>query len=1268
MEEKLPNRPQGRVIGLALGVFLAVCLVRPAGAVLYWAANTNESVSANFEGLEEAPGTIVYTNDPLNQQGVVFNYNTWDDTNYAKERIESRGNKTPTNNFRVQYTNDYYIGWKAMWNPMPINGDWVALFQMHGYGVTGQGAPLVLRCVNGDGNLYMQNGANGVDTNFWHVPFKTGVWQNFVLHIFLSTNFTQGYTEIWYNGVMQTFNNGQTRWYGPTWDDVDGVWADSYNLFKWGCYRSGSVNGKGPASAYMCDAKIGSAYADVDPTGGGSFTMSTAPTSQLATPGASTNYTVTVSALNGFNSNVVFSASGLPTGASAGFNPPSVTGSGSTTMTVTIGGSTPIGTYPISVFGTSGGFSQTNTVTLVVSSFTLSASPALATVNAGGGTNYTVTLATNGSFAGTVTLGLDGLPSGATAGFNPTSLSQSGTSTLTISTTSNTAGGNYALTIFGTNGAFVASTTANLAINGVQANPGALVWTAGSGGDVTWGSSLNWTNITGGGFGPPGSANSTTFTNFGATNGSALSSPGSGVVVPAKINSFENSSVSVGALTNYANSASTSPVYQNIGIASGATLTAGQVQVGGYGAYDFGGNNSVNTTISGAGATLAVNGGAVIVCQGSGSSGTHDASLDLSGLDNFTMNGAQIKQGVENMTRSGGILYLAKTNVITLTDAGYVNTDGSGSPYSGNPAIYLGHNKSDFGNGAQLYLGISNSISVDYVTVGRGDVNDLMAFNPAFLGSNPSVVIQGLGGAGTRTGVYVVGDNSPGEQLSSSSTNDFSGGSVNALVNYLCVGRGREGASDTTTATGTLTFNNGTINANTLVEGFMYPNGSNSFANGIVNVNGGATLTVVSNVTLTSRPAVGGTGSVTATLNVNGGTVQATNISGGGGAASINVNGGVMDLQAGNPFPGTIAGVSSLAVGMAGGADPAVLENATSVSVSNTITIATNGTMSGATVINAPGLVVDGTLSPGVSGAGGMTNNGPATFAAGSTLAVAVENAAGGSGTGWSFLQENGALNIQATAANPLTVSLRPVGELITNFTYATNYTWAIATASGGFPGYAVSNVAADSSQVVNDLAGGYFHLLTNGNTMFMCFSNNHPPAAGTVWLYRTGPNMTIPLSTLSPKWSDPDGDPVALLSVNGSTNGAGVGTDGTFIYYTNADDTADEILYTVEDIRTSPPAVYVPGDTQLTGNGTIVLLPPPSISSVSLSGGTLGLSGTGGVPGADYRVLSSTDPALPLNQWTVIATNMMDSNGNFNFSTPPPPSQPQTFYTLRVQ
>ncbi|HSY19388.1 MAG TPA: hypothetical protein VK815_13685 [Candidatus Acidoferrales bacterium] len=1153
-------------------VISMILLAGTARATVFWQADTNRG-TAVFAGLDLAPGTVTVAHDPLGQNGNVYKF-FLPDTNsaFGKERCESSGTENPGGSFLPAYNTEYYVGWRAMWSPMPVNGSWVALFQMHGYGVTGQGAPLVLRCVNGDGNLYMQNNANGVDTNFWHTKFLTNVWQSFVVHVFLSTNFTQGYTEIWYNGVLQTNTAGTTRWYGPTWDNVDGVWSDSYNKLKWGCYRSGSLDGHGLATAYMSNAKVGSTFADVNPDGGGDFSMTTAPSSQFVAPGGGVNCTVTIGALAGFSTNVVLSARGLPAGATANFSPATVTNSGNSTMSISTSLSTPVGSYPVSIIGTSGTLAHTNTLTLVVAGFTLSAAPSAQTVNVGSNATFTVTVTTNASFAGNINLGIGGAPADVSASFAPPALNQSGVSTLTIFTTTNTAGGSYLLTLCGTNGSLVATTTATITLNALQAAAGVLVWTNGAG-SSNWSGALNWTNTTGGGYGPPGISNSVVFTNYNAVAASALTSPGSGVVVPSRINSSINGDFSIISLTDFANAINASPNYQNLGIAAGATLTVGNgLQVGGYGNYDFGANNVVNMSICGAGATLLLTNGAVAVCEGSGSGGAHDATLDLSGLDNFVMNGSQIKMGVENNTRSGGILYLAKTNTLTLSSAGYVNTDGSGSPYSGNPALTIGHNKSALGNGAQLYLGVSNSIAADYVTVGRGDASDVLAFNPAFLPQNPSVTIQGLGGAGSPVGVYVVGDDSPGAGGAASGTNDFSGGTVNALIDYLCVARGRQGANDPTVSSGILTFNNGGITANTLVVGFIYPSGSNSVANGTVNVNGTGTLMVMTNLTLASRPNSGGSGSVQGTLNVNGGTVEAANIVGGGGTAVINLNSGTMGLQPDwAPASGTISNISTLNIGAGGGGAPALLTGAGLISTANALVVASNGIISGNAVIITPTLTVNGALSPGNDGAGAMTNSGAMTFGTGGSYVVTVDDATAGPAAGWSFLQSAGGISVQSTSGNPFVIAVGTAGNPAANFNSSSNYDWAIAAANSGFTNFAPDDFLINSTQFQNDLGGGHFYIHTNGNLLVLSFTNDLPPVAPPVTVNISAPGM-----------------------------------------------------------------------------------------------GGLIFSGTNGNAGAQYHVLASTNLALALSNWTVIATNNFDGNGNFNFTNPPDPAAPMTFYRLQ--
>jgi hypothetical protein len=115
------------------------------------------------------------------------------------------------------------------------------------------------------------------------------------------------------------------------------------------------------------------------------FTVEAAPMSQSAAAGGSATYTVTIGSVSGFGGVVMLGTAGLPSGASASFNPATVAGGGTSTMTVTTGLSTPVGTYTVTVTGSSGA-SHNAKVTLVVTAAPGSFTPIR--VNAGG-TAYT---------------------------------------------------------------------------------------------------------------------------------------------------------------------------------------------------------------------------------------------------------------------------------------------------------------------------------------------------------------------------------------------------------------------------------------------------------------------------------------------------------------------------------------------------------------------------------------------------------------------------------------------------------------------------------------------------------------------------------------------------------------------------------------------------------------------------------------------------------------------------------------------------------------
>ena len=98
------------------------------------------------------------------------------------------------------------------------------------------------------------------------------------------------------------------------------------------------------------------------------FTISALPSSLSIAAGTQGNSSIYTTTGGGFNSAISLSAAGVPSGTTVSFNPSTIPapGAGSSTMTITVGSSTPAGTYPITVTGNGGGIQQNATVTLTV--------------------------------------------------------------------------------------------------------------------------------------------------------------------------------------------------------------------------------------------------------------------------------------------------------------------------------------------------------------------------------------------------------------------------------------------------------------------------------------------------------------------------------------------------------------------------------------------------------------------------------------------------------------------------------------------------------------------------------------------------------------------------------------------------------------------------------------------------------------------------------------------------------------------------------------
>jgi len=214
----------------------------------------------------------------------------------------------------------------------------------------------------------------------------------------------------------------------------------------------GSPNGSG-----LLNALLGST------TTAPGFTLSASPGSVSIVQGGNGSSTITSTVSGGFSFAVSLTASGAPSGVTVGFSPASITGTGSSSMSITVATTATPGTYPITVTGTAGSTVATATVYLTVTapvtgSFAISVSPASGYLLWGQSGYAVVTVTATGGFSSAVTLSAAGVPSGVTSSFSPASITGSGTSHFNLTVARGAPTGTYPITLTGTGGGVTEST------------------------------------------------------------------------------------------------------------------------------------------------------------------------------------------------------------------------------------------------------------------------------------------------------------------------------------------------------------------------------------------------------------------------------------------------------------------------------------------------------------------------------------------------------------------------------------------------------------------------------------------------------------------------------------------------------------------------------------------------------------------------------------------------------------------------------------------
>ena len=352
--------------------------------------------------------------------------------------------------------------------------------------------------------------------------------------------------------------------------------------------------------------------------------------------------------------------------------------------------------------------------------------------------------------------------------------------------------------------------------------------------------------------------------------------------------------------------------YHTVVIADGVTLfqedsgggTGNGLFVSGQGAGNGSDGSTVNTarfpsgatnytTIKGLNGTLFI-GNTIHIGEGSTGVGNYYAILDMSGLGtfvetNFTGNANRFLLCNAGPQRVQGACYLANTNIILLGNDLQIGWESS---YSNSLPI-------------ALYLGQTNYVltgmngSGNQIVVGyNGCTNALMAFRSGL--SAPVASFASLPSVnGGRVGNFWLCNNN-GARAPGSATCDFTGGTVSILASTMQLAQSGTASPYNSSAFGALTFNNGTVDATTVILGNQTAS-SGSPAVGILTVNSNATLhtsgTLLANTVALGVVTGTATGGTAGTLTVNGGTLVANLVTNGGGTATLNLTNATLGLQ-----------------------------------------------------------------------------------------------------------------------------------------------------------------------------------------------------------------------------------------------------------------------------------------------------------------------------------------------------------------------------------
>jgi autotransporter-associated beta strand protein len=363
---------------------------------------------------------------------------------------------------------------------------------------------------------------------------------------------------------------------------------------------------------------------------------------------------------------------------------------------------------------------------------------------------------------------------------------------------------------------------------------------------------------------------------------------------------------------------------------------------------------------------------------------------------------------------------------------------------------------------------------------------------------------------------------------------------------------------------------------------------------------------------VTNGPTTGTSGSIdlaggTRAINVpaSADVTFATPIANGG---LTKTGGGTLRLNGVNTYAaGTTLSAGTLVINNSGGSG-----TGTGAVTVNGGTLAGSGTISGAVTVNSAG-----TFAPGPLNTIGTFTLNSAPILNGTNFVRIDRNF--GTPLADKLVLTSGTMTLGGTLVVSNAGASLVGGEMFTNF--------VAPGRAGAFAATRLPSLAAGLNWYLGDLVP------------FGRLKVNRAPVTGALSYTNTpGQPFTIPFASIIAAATDADADPLAINGINLTTSaGVTLTTNATSITYSNAQNGADTISYTVTDAHGGITA----GTVNIAPSSTGVFTQQPDVGANSV---TLHLLGA---PGSTYFVERSTN----LPSWVTIRTNVMPSNGVLDYA-----------------